>query len=98
MKIWMTSFLLIFGLAEFYQWAKEITLPMPIFVLGGALLAIASNYDKLTNFPLPLNHQAPETPPPNLNASQAPVVSPAIAQPQPPAVSFEIRKPFQPGD
>jgi len=98
MKVWITSFLLIFGMAELYQWAKELTLPMPIFILGGAFLAIASNYNKLTNLPFHLDYQEPEPSPQTLNTSQTPIVAPSAAKPIPTAVSFEIRKPFQPGD
>ncbi|MEC4983180.1 MAG: hypothetical protein SAK42_03600 [Oscillatoria sp. PMC 1076.18] len=46
MKVWIVSFFLLFGLAELYQWAKDVTLPLPVFVLAGAFLAIASNYEK----------------------------------------------------
>jgi hypothetical protein len=31
---------------EFYQWVKGFILPLPIYVLAGAFLAIASNYDQ----------------------------------------------------
>ncbi len=46
MRVWLASFLLLFAIAEVYQWAKHFTLPLPIFILGGAFLAIVSNYDK----------------------------------------------------
>lgn len=50
MRVWITSVLIVFGCVELYQWidqsARDFTVPMPIFVLGGALLAIASNYAK----------------------------------------------------
>jgi len=46
MKVWLASFILLFAIAEVYQWAKYFTLPLPIFILGGAFLAIISNYDK----------------------------------------------------
>lgn len=101
MKVWITSFLLLFGAAELFQWAKEMTLPMPIFVLGGAFLAIASNYDKLTNLPFHLDYQAPDSTPKQMPASQAPPVVPKSAAPRTAvreSVSFEIQKPFKPGD
>jgi len=37
----------LFALAELFDWVKEFTLPLPIYILGGAFLAVASNYDKL---------------------------------------------------
>lgn len=46
MKVWITSFLVLFGMVELYQWFREFTLPLPIFILAGSLLAIASNYGK----------------------------------------------------
>jgi hypothetical protein len=46
MKMWMVSVLLVFAMVELYQWMKHVTVPLPAFILGGALLAIASNYRK----------------------------------------------------
>lgn len=46
MKFWLTSFVLLFGLAELYQWVQHFTFPLPVFILGGTFLAIASNHDK----------------------------------------------------
>lgn len=46
MRIWIISFLVLFGMAELYPWVTHFTVPLPIFILGGALLAIASNYGK----------------------------------------------------
>ena len=46
MRIWIVSFGLLFALAEFFQWAKDYISPLPIYVLGAAFLAIASNYEK----------------------------------------------------
>lgn len=46
MRVWITSFLVLFGMAELHQWMKNFTLPLPAFILAGALLAIASNYGK----------------------------------------------------
>jgi hypothetical protein len=33
-------------MVELYQWMKNFTLPLPVFILAGAVLAIASNYGK----------------------------------------------------
>lgn len=46
MKVWLVTFFLLFSLVEFYQWIKQFSVPMPLYVLAGAFLAIASNYDK----------------------------------------------------
>lgn len=46
----MPFLLLVIGLlfvgVEFFQWFRSIILPLPVYVLGGAFLAIASNYDR----------------------------------------------------
>jgi hypothetical protein len=98
MRVWLTSFVLLFGAVELFQWAQELTLPMPIFVIGGALLAIASNSTKLFNPSVHLNQGQPS--PPQIPASQTPevviTVAPKAQCDRP--ISFEIRKPFKPGD
>ena len=50
MRVWLACFLVLFALAELFDWVKEFTLPLPIYILGGAFLAVASNYDKLFGF------------------------------------------------
>jgi hypothetical protein len=46
----MPFLLLVIGLlfvgVELFQWFRSIILPLPVYVLGGAFLAIASNYDR----------------------------------------------------
>ncbi len=51
MKLWIGLFVALFGLAELFQWFRHFALPLPIFILGGAFLAIASNSDKRTGLP-----------------------------------------------
>jgi len=98
MRVWLISFVLLFGAAELYQWASELTLPMPIFILGGAFLAIASNYDKLRNLPIHIDYEAPESKPKTVTpATTNPVIVKPTAQTRQP-ISFEIRRPFKPGD
>jgi hypothetical protein len=46
MKAWLVSVALLFVLAEVLLWAKNFILPLPIYILAGAFLAIASNYDR----------------------------------------------------
>jgi hypothetical protein len=102
MQLWLTSFILLFGVAEFWQWVQQVSLPMPIFVLGGAFLAIASNYTKLSTLPFHLDYKAPNSPFNPVTSTQAnQAVSPAIPQKSavpPSPLSFEIQKPFKPGD
>jgi hypothetical protein len=47
MRVWIACFFVLFALAEFFDWIKEVNLPLPIYILGGAFLAVASNYDKV---------------------------------------------------
>ncbi|MFQ4146123.1 hypothetical protein [Chlorogloeopsis sp. ULAP02] len=47
MRVWLACFLVLFALAQLFDWMEELKLPLPIYILGGAFLAVASNYDKL---------------------------------------------------
>jgi hypothetical protein len=47
MAVWFACFFLLFALAELFDWVKDLTLPLPIYILGGAFLAVASNYNRL---------------------------------------------------
>jgi hypothetical protein len=47
MRVWLACFFVLFALAELFNWLQELKLPLPIYILGGAFLAVASNYDKL---------------------------------------------------
>lgn len=44
-KAWLFGVGILFVLAEFSIWLRQFMLPLPIYILAGALLAIASNYD-----------------------------------------------------
>ncbi len=46
MKFWLLIFVILFISVELFEWLKDFALLLPLHVLGGALLAIASNYDK----------------------------------------------------
>ncbi|MEA5566721.1 MULTISPECIES: hypothetical protein [unclassified Anabaena] len=47
MRVWLACFLVLFALAELFDWLKGLSLPLPIYILGGAFLAVASNYEKI---------------------------------------------------
>lgn len=106
MQLWLTSFIVLFGVAELWQWVQQASLPTPFFVLGGALLAIASNYDKLSKLPFHLDHQALDPHTKQATTTQAnPAAIPTTPQKafvkpsvRPSPISFEIQKPFQPKD
>jgi hypothetical protein len=46
MKAWLVSVAFLFVLAEICSWLQHYMLPLPIYILAGAFLAIASNYDR----------------------------------------------------
>ncbi|KAM3111641.1 hypothetical protein [Phormidesmis sp. 146-33] len=86
MQVWLASFFVLFALSELFQWMKHLSLPLPVFILGGAFLAIASNYDRRASFPFNL------LPDEFLDAS---VSEPIELEPPkaPRPISFTIRKP-----
>jgi hypothetical protein len=47
MKVWLACFLVLFALAELFNWLRAFSLPLPIYILGGAFLAVASNYNQI---------------------------------------------------
>jgi len=47
MSVWITCFVVIFALAQLFDWVQKFSLPLPICILGGVLLAVASNYEKM---------------------------------------------------
>lgn len=85
----LICFLAFFALSQVFQWAQELTLPLPFFILGGAILAIASNLDRRAGFPFNLLNsptaEAPSVDPPTISQSSTPKF--------PREVSFTIRKP-----
>lgn len=92
MRVWITCFVLLFGAAELFDWLQKFTMPLPIFILGGVFLAIASNYSKLANLPFHPEYEEPKLP--HSDALEAtPTPAKSLRQ-----VSFTIHKPFQPGD
>ncbi|MGK7933235.1 MAG: hypothetical protein AB4041_17630 [Microcystaceae cyanobacterium] len=46
MRTWLVTVTLLFLLAQLYQWLRGFMLPLPAYVMAGAFLAIASNYEK----------------------------------------------------
>ncbi|MBO3458782.1 hypothetical protein G7B40_016515 [Aetokthonos hydrillicola Thurmond2011] len=46
MRVWLACFFVLFALAQFFDWIQQWKLPLPIYILGGVFLAVASNYDK----------------------------------------------------
>jgi hypothetical protein len=43
-QFWIVFFFILLAVAELYQSVKDITLPFPVYLILGAVLAVASNY------------------------------------------------------
>ena len=80
MQVWIVCLVLFFGIAEFYQWAKGLELPLPVLIASGALLAIASNL-RSTQLRAAVSPSQPLTVPtkPAIAASSSPVVVESVA-------------------
>jgi hypothetical protein len=110
MKLWIISFVVLFATAELLRWAQEFSLPMPIFILGGAFLAVMSNYDKLADLPFhpnyypsttladPPKQPLPTEEPRSLIADTPPSIVVTDYQRKKTSISFTIHKPFEPKD
>jgi hypothetical protein len=93
MKIWLACFGVLFAIAELYQWLKHLTLPLPMYILGGALLAIASNHNKLASSPW---RDSDAEPPPVMPSAHSPNLSPSTPVAQPPQpIPLTIRRPTE---
>ncbi len=100
MRVWIVCFILLFGSAQLLEWLQNFSLPLPIFVLGGVFLAIASNYNKLADLPFHPDYEDPTLPTGNA-VSATPNIPPTTASPAPSRsskISFEISKTFNPKD
>jgi hypothetical protein len=82
LRLWFIYFVLLFGAAQFYQWLthltwfepfslSEISLPFPVLMMAGAVLAIASNADKQLGVLSQSEDQASETPPSQAESTEA---------------------------
>ena len=47
MKVWFVTCVFLFVLVQLGQWIKGFFLPLPLYLLAGALLSLASNYENI---------------------------------------------------
>ncbi|MFM2431282.1 MAG: hypothetical protein RLZZ511_2495 [Cyanobacteriota bacterium] len=47
----IACFLVLFGLAQFWNWLQQFSLEEPVMAVGGLLLACASNFNRRAAFP-----------------------------------------------
>jgi hypothetical protein len=98
----LACFVLFFGLSQLFGWMRQFNLPLPIFILGGAFLAIVSNFDRRAGLPFSLIDEvfappAKEIKPPapaqpeGIEPSQTQILTPQSQKP----VSFKVSKPEQ---
>ncbi|MDY6784944.1 MAG: hypothetical protein SW833_20790 [Cyanobacteriota bacterium] len=93
MRIWLVSFCALFGVFEFYQWLRALSLPLPVYVVCGLVLAVASNFQRGTVQPktsqisTPQNQDFVNQPRPIKAGTQSPV---SLA---PPAISYKLEPP-----
>ncbi|MEB3160958.1 MAG: hypothetical protein VKL20_05820 [Synechocystis sp.] len=45
-QFWVLIVVVLFAGVQLFQWLQGAILPLPLYVMAGAFLAIASNYDK----------------------------------------------------
>ncbi|MCW9680349.1 hypothetical protein FJR41_005925 [Dolichospermum planctonicum UHCC 0167] len=62
MRVWLLCFFVLFAAAEFFKWLRAFSIPLPIYILAGAFLAVASNYDKIFGDQLNQNLINPDKP------------------------------------
>lgn len=52
LRFWLVCFALLFVVVEIWEWLRELTLAFPLCLIGGVILAIASNR-KFVSSPAP---------------------------------------------
>ena len=78
MRIWFICFVVLFAASQLFDWVQQFTLPLPIYILGGAFLAVASNYERLFGSFLAEYSDENYTQQQQLDASSQPEVSTSL--------------------
>jgi ABC-type spermidine/putrescine transport system permease subunit II len=91
MKVWFACIFVLFALAELFEWVQEFTLPLPIYILGGAFLAVASNYDQIVGSYFS-NSEVDTISSPVFNSATQPELNLAATQTQPVALTGECEE------
>ncbi|MDJ1176967.1 hypothetical protein [Roseofilum capinflatum] len=47
MRLWISCFVLVLVLAQIFQQLKALSVPLPVFLVAGGLLAVASNFEQV---------------------------------------------------
>lgn len=97
MRLWIVSFLLLFAIAQTYDWLQQFSVPLPALGLAGFGLALLSNYGKRLGLAAWRPFASPETAIAPRSAS--PAVSYLAQEPNSASntaqspISFVIRRP-----
>lgn len=43
LRFWLVCFIILFVMVELWEWLQKLTLPFPLCIVAGVVLAIASN-------------------------------------------------------
>ncbi|MBF2089967.1 MAG: hypothetical protein IGR80_05570 [Synechococcales cyanobacterium K44_A2020_017] len=89
MQIWTVCFLIFFLATQVYQMVKEVSLPLPLAIAGGILLAIASNIRRST--PSSSSSVTPSVTPPVTTPSVTPSVTPSAPPANPSSETMSPR-------
>jgi len=60
MRLWISCFVLVLVLAQIVQQLKALSVPLPVFMVAGGLLAVASNFEQVRQWTQKAIHK-PET-------------------------------------
>jgi hypothetical protein len=82
-QFWIAIFFIFLAVAQLYQSIKDINLPLPVYLILGAMLAVASNAQQQLSF-IP----AAQTTPPEISASD-----PLLSLSLPTEIASEDNKP-----
>jgi hypothetical protein len=97
MRLWIVSFVLLFAIAQAYDWLQQVSLPLPALGIAGFGLALLSNYGKrlgLTSWrPFTASETAIAPPIAPASAPHLPLEQTPLAIPEPSSISFVIRHP-----
>jgi hypothetical protein len=56
-QFWIAIFFMLLAVTELYQSIKDIDLPLPVYLVLGTILAVASNYQQQFSFDSPFLHR-----------------------------------------
>ena len=94
MQVLLVCLVLFFAVSELYQWMQGMTLPLPMLIAAGIVLAIASNLRSLSvpSWNSNLFQASATLPSPSLPATSEPVALESVA-PEPVATKLVTPKP-----